>query len=73
MFGNDLIGHQLRLLVQWAEDHPSILIIIRSQLSWDWLDMESKSHLETFDVPRNVILDNGNVTIPKWWMESLSE
>ena len=27
--GNDLMGHQLRALLPWAEDHPSVLVVIR--------------------------------------------
>lgn len=37
---NDLLGHQLRALIRWAEDHPSALVIIRSMLSWRYLQNE---------------------------------
>ena len=38
--GNDLLGHQVRALLPWAEDHPSALVIIRSMLSWQYLQDE---------------------------------
>ena len=28
--GNDLLGHQIRTVTRWVEDHPSALVIIRS-------------------------------------------
>ncbi|MCY4122579.1 MAG: hypothetical protein OXG72_16850 [Acidobacteria bacterium] len=37
---NDLLGHQIRALTRWTEDHPSALVTIRSMLSGNELPNE---------------------------------
>ena len=63
--GNDMMLHQMRWLVQWAEDHPSALIVIRS-MAWSALEGE----IEAEQLPRlpNIVLDDGDLTIPSWWL-----
>ena len=67
-YGNDLLAHQMRALIRWTEDHPSTLVIIRSMLSWTYLQGE----VEASELPRlpNVIEDNGRMTMPSWWLAS---
>ncbi|MCY3856760.1 MAG: hypothetical protein OXF78_10770 [Rhodospirillales bacterium] len=64
--GNDLLGHQIRALTRWAEDHPSALVIIRSMLSWNELQDEIRD--EQLPALPNVIQDDGRVRIPAWWL-----
>ena len=64
--GNDLLGHQIRGLTRWAEDHPSALLIIRSMLSWNELQDEIRD--EQIPALPNVIRDDGRMRIPGWWL-----
>ncbi len=66
--GNDLMGHQLRALMRWADDHPSALVIIRSALSWSYLQDE----IEAKQLPAlaNVVNDDGRLTLPAWWLST---
>ena len=64
--GNDLLGHQTRTLTRWAEDHPSALVIIRSMLSWNELQNEIRD--ERLPPLRNMIVDDGRLQIPAWWL-----
>ena len=64
--GNDLLGHQIRGLTRWAEDHPSALVIIRSMLSWNELQDEIRD--EQLPALPNVIQDDGRMRIPAWWI-----
>ena len=63
--GNDLMGHQLRHLIQWAEDHPSGLVVILSGFAWQYVE-----HDISEDLPPNVIQDNGDMTLPAWWLDA---
>ena len=38
--GNDLLGHRIRAVTRWAEDHHTALVIIRSMPSWNELQDE---------------------------------
>ena len=64
--GNDLLGHQIRTLTRWAEDHPSALVIIRSMLSWNELQNEIRD--ERLPSLPNLIVDDGRLQIPAWWL-----
>ena len=64
--GNDLLGHQVRALLPWAEDHPSALVIIRSMLSWQYLQDEIEE--EQLPALPNVIYDDGHMQVPAWWL-----
>ena len=64
--GNDLLGHQVRALIPWAEDHPSALVIIRSMLSWQYLQDEIED--EQLPALPNVIYDDRHMQIPAWWL-----
>ncbi len=63
--GNDLLGHQIRTLTRWAEDHPTTLVIIRSMLSWNELQKEIED--EQLPALPNMICDDGRMQIPAWW------
>ena len=64
--GNDLLGHQIRTLTRWAEDHPSALVIIRSMLSWNELQNEIRD--ERLPSLPNIVVDDGRMQIPAWWL-----
>ncbi len=64
--GNDPMGHQLRALMRWAEDHPSALVIIRSALSWSCLQDEIED--EQLPALANIVNNNGRLTLPAWWL-----
>ena len=62
--GNDLIRHQIRALTRWSEDHPSALVVIRSMMSWSWLEAEIRD--EQLPDLTNIVQDGG-LTLPEWW------
>ena len=66
--GNDLMEHQLRWVLQWAEDHPSALVVVRSRaglyLKHEFLDEQTPLLV-------NVIVDHGELFLPDWWVNGL--
>ena len=68
--GNDMLQHQVRWLINWAGDHPSALIVVRS-LASTFLEVA----MEREDMPDlpNVIADTGDLKLPNWWLAGLDE
>lgn len=69
--GNDLLGHQIRTLTRWAEDHQSALVIIRSMLSWNELQNEIEN--EQLPTLPNMICDDGRMQVPAWWLAARAD
>ena len=73
--GNSLMEHQLRALVQYAEDHPSTLIAIRSAMCADSLRYDLED--EKLPALPNVIVDVPERAgfappdLPEWWLKGL--
>lgn len=63
--GNDLMGHQIRALTRWSADHPSVLVVIRSMLSWSYLETEVRD--EQLPDLATMIQDKGGLNLPEWW------
>ena len=63
---NDLLGHQVRRLIPWTENHSSALVIIRSMLSSQYLQDEIED--ERLPALPNVLYDDGHMQLPAWWL-----
>ena len=62
------MGHQLHWVLQWAEDHPSALVVVRSRAG---RDLKDEFLDEQTPLLINVIVDHGELFLPDWWVNGL--
>ena len=68
--GSMLMQHQVRWLTTFAQDHPSTLIVIRSMV---WAYIEREMEAERIPKLANMILDEGFLNLPDWWLKTLPD
>lgn len=66
--GSDLMQHQIRWVLQWTEDHPSKLVVIRSMAG---LYLKKAWYQEQTPLLVNLTIDHGELYLPDWWVKSL--